>query len=63
MLNNIRSAQKGISTTEYLIGVSVMVLALFMPVPGGGGKSVVEMLVEAFQTNHEAYAWGMSYPS
>lgn len=57
-----RSGERGASTTEYLIGTSVMVAALFLPVPGFGGESVVTMMIEAFKDNHHGYIWSMSYP-
>ncbi|MDX1589775.1 MAG: DUF4244 domain-containing protein [Oleiphilaceae bacterium] len=58
----LNNDERGVSTAEYLIGTAVMVAALFMPVPGMGGESVVSLLIEAFKDNHHGYIWSMSYP-
>ncbi|WP_166253576.1 hypothetical protein [Marinobacter salicampi] len=58
----ISNRERGASTTEYLIGTSAMVAALFLPVPGLGGESAVTLLINAFKDNHHGYIWSMSYP-
>lgn len=58
----MNSRERGVSTVEYLVGTAVMIAALFLPVPGMEGESVVTMMVEAFKDNHHRYIWSMSYP-
>jgi len=55
-----RRKQKGASMAEYIIVSLALVAALLVPVRNG--QSSVELLIEAFKTNHSGYVWGMSVP-
>jgi len=45
---------------EYIIVALALVAALLAPVRNG--QSSIELLMDAFKTNHSGYVWGMSVP-
>jgi len=55
-------AQRGQSTTEYIIGCAVLVLALFAPMPPDFQKSNAEQLADALRQSYFALSYFLSVP-
>lgn len=56
-----RKFQTGQAMVEYTVCALLLVLALFTPVPPES-KSVMDMLMEALQKNHEAKVYAIGNP-
>ena len=63
---DFRFKQYGAAMYEYLIGITFVLAALFLPVlpsAGGDGRtSAGVMLIQAFRDSYASYFWGMSIP-
>lgn len=53
----------GQALPEYVVGVMMIMLALFAPIPAFDDQSAVELLTSAFQKNYRGYEYVMSQPS
>jgi hypothetical protein len=57
------SGNTGQALPEYVVGVMMIMLALFAPIPAFDDQSAVELLTSAFQKNYRGYEYVMSQPS
>ena len=53
----------GQALPEYVVGVLMIMLAMFAPIPAFNDQSAVELLTNAFQKNYRGYEYVMSQPS
>ena len=54
---------RGQALPEYIVGVLVVMVTLFIPVPLLDNQTAVEFLVSAFQKNFQGYEYVMSQPA
>ncbi len=58
-----RKNEKGQALPEYVVGVLVLMLAFFTPVPQFENKTAAVFLYESFQKNYQGYEFIMSQPN
>lgn len=59
--SHLAARQKGQIMTEYCIVAGILVIALFMKMPGQD-KSAVQMLIVALKQAWASYSFVLSYP-
>ncbi len=57
-----RVTQRGVSSVEYLLGLTVLFFALFAPIPDRGGKSIADVLADAIKSEFSGYSFAISLP-
>lgn len=57
------SKSSGQALPEYIVGVLVIVAALFTRLPILDNKTSVEFITDAFQKNYRGYEFAMSQPA
>lgn len=62
----MKNSIKGAAIVEYVVGLGVVAIALFLPVlpeaGGDGTTSAALMLIDAMRHSYASYLWGMSLP-
>jgi len=47
--------QNGSVIVEYLVGLIFLVIVLLVPVPGGDGKNILQLVSDAIKQEHTGY--------